>query len=519
MNDIEITKNFKLKEIDEICKNINIDKYETYGKYKAKIDSLNMKKEGKVVLVTAINPTPYGEGKTTVAIGIHDALCKLGKSSIACLREPSMGPVFGIKGGATGGGYSQIVPMEDINLHFTGDFHAITSANNLISACIDNSIYFGNPLKIKKVLFERCLDINDRSLRSVETTYKTKFNITAASEIMAIFCLAKNKEDLKERLDKIIIGIDENNNDVYLSSLNITGSLMVLLKDAIKPNLVQTLYNNPVLIHGGPFANIAHGCSSVIATKMGIDLADYVITEAGFGSDAGATKFYDIKCRENNINPLCTVLICTVRALKYNGNNLLKDGLCNLGIHIENLRKFNQNIIVTLNKFEDDTYEDIKLIEEYVKEFNLPFTINTAYKDGENGALDIAKEIIKCEHKELKQLYKLNAPLKEKIEIVCKEICRANKIEYINNVEEKIKRYSNLEYPICIAKTQYSISDDPKKLGAPNNYTITINDIKVNNGAKFITVYLGNILTMPGLSKEPNALNIDLIDDEIVGLF
>ena len=519
MTDIEITKKFNKKKINEICKNLNITDYENYGDYKAKINSVNTNKSGKVILVTAINPTPFGEGKTTVALGIHDSLCKLGKSSIACLREPSMGPVFGMKGGATGGGYSQVVPMEDINLHFTGDFHAITSANNLISACIDNSLYFGNPLKIKKVLFERCIDVNDRFLRSIDTTYKTKFNITAASEIMAIFCLSKDEIDLRNRLNKIIIAIDENDNDIYLESLGITGSLIVLLKDAIKPNLVQTLYNNPVIIHGGPFANIAHGCNSVISTKLGMKLADYVVTEAGFGSDAGAVKFYDIKCRENNINPLCTVLICTVRALKYNGNDSLKEGLSNLGVHIENLKKFNQNIIVTLNKFESDKEEDINIIKEYVKKYNLPFTINTAYTDGENGAIEIANEILKCEQKELKQLYEIDEPLKNKIEILCKEICRANKIEYINGVEDKIKRYSDLEYPICIAKTQYSISDDPKKLGAPSNYTITVKDIKVNNGAKFITVYLGNILTMPGLSKEPNALNIDLINNEIVGLF
>ena len=519
MTDIEITKQFKMLNIYELCKKLNISDYDTYGKYKAKINSVTSKKNGKVILVTAINPTPYGEGKTTVAIGIHDSLCKLGKNSIAVLREPSMGPVFGIKGGATGGGFSQVVPMEDINLHFTGDFHAITSANNLISATIDNSIYFGNPLKIKKVLFERCLDVNDRSLRNVNTIYDTKFNITAASEIMAIFCLAKDEIDLRDRLNKIIIGIDELENEIYLESLNITGSLMVLLKDAIKPNLVQTLYNNPVIIHGGPFANIAHGCNSVIATNTAKKLADYVITEAGFGSDAGAVKFFDIKCRDNNINPLCVVLVCTIRALKYNGNETLEKGLCNLGIHIENLKKFNQNIIVTLNKFNDDSDGDINIVKEYVNKYDVPFTINTAYKDGELGAIEIAKEIIKCKENKLKTLYNLNDTLQNKIEIVCKEICRANKIEYTNEALEKIKRYSNLEYPICIAKTQYSISDDPKKLGAPTNYTITIKDIKVNNGAKFITIYLGNILTMPGLSKEPNAVNIDLVNNEIVGLF
>lgn len=519
MTDIEITKKFKMKSIDKIVKKLGVKDYDKYGEYKAKINGCNGKKSGNVILVTAINPTPYGEGKTTVAIGIHDSLCKLGYNSLAVLREPSMGPVFGIKGGATGGGYSQIVPMEDINLHFTGDFHAITSANNLISACIDNSIYFGNPLRIKKVLFERCLDVNDRSLRNVNVGYDTKFNITAASEVMAIFCLAKDNDDLRNRLDNIIIGIDEDDNDVYLKSLNITGSLMVLLKDAIKPNVVQTLYNNPVLVHGGPFANIAHGCNSVIATNTAISLSDYVILEAGFGSDAGAVKFFDIKCRDNNINPLCVVLVCTVRALKYNGDGELNDGLCNLGIHIENMKKFNQNVIVTLNKFDDDTDEDICTVRNYVKDFNVPFTINSAYNKGDDGAFDIAREIVKCKKNGLKLLYNLYDKLEDKISIMCKEICRCSKIEYSDEVKNKIKRYSNLEYPICIAKTQYSLSDNPKKLGAPKNYTIRVTDIKVNNGAKFITVYLGNILTMPGLSKEPNAVNIDLDQDEIVGLF
>lgn len=519
MTDIEITKQFKMKNIESLLSELDVKDYELYGKYKAKINSVSTGKEGNVVLVTAINPTPYGEGKTTVAIGIQDAMCKMGKSSMLVLREPSMGPVFGIKGGATGGGYSQIVPMEDINLHFTGDFHAITSANNLISACIDNSIYFGNPLHIKKVLFERCLDVNDRTLRNVNVGYDTKFNITAASEIMAIFCLAKDVDDLRDRLDNIIIGIDEDGNDVYLKSLGITGSLVVLLKDAIKPNLVQTLYNNPVIVHGGPFANTAHGCNSVIATNMASKLADYVITEAGFGSDAGAVKFFDIKCRENDINPLCVVLVCTIRALKYNGDGVLENSLCNLGIHIENMKKFNQNVIVTLNKFEDDTLEEIECVKDYVKTYDVPFTINTAYSDGEDGANEIVEEIVKCSKRNLKLLYNLNDTLEDKIVCMCKEICRASEVEFTSDALEKLKKYSNLEYPICIAKTQYSISDDPKKLGAPINSKITVKDIKVNNGAKFITVYLGSILTMPGLSKVPNAININLDNNEIVGLF
>lgn len=519
MTDIEITKQFKMKKISDLCLELGINDYDLYGNYKAKINTVDSNKDGKVILVTAINPTPYGEGKTTVAIGLHDSFRKMGKNSMLVLREPSMGPVFGIKGGATGGGYSQIVPMEDINLHFNGDFHAITSANNLISACIDNNIHFGNPLKIKQVLFERCLDVNDRSLRNVETIYPTKFNITAASEVMAIFCLAKDINDLRNRLDSIIIGINYDDENVYLKELGITGSLIVLLKDAIKPNLVQTLYNNPVIVHGGPFANIAHGCNSVIATNMARKLSDYVITEAGFGSDAGAVKFFDIKCRENNINPFCVVLVATIRALKYNGNGSLSDGLCNLGVHIENLLKFNQNVIVTLNKFNDDDIGDIEIIKEYVSKYNVPFTINNAYMDGENGAFQIVKEIEKCSSKKLKLLYNLSDSLDTKINIMCKTVCRCNNVLYSDIAKDKLKRYSNLEYPICIAKTQYSISDDPKKLGAPSNYDVTVKDIRVNNGAKFITVYLGSILTMPGLSKQPNACNIDLIDDEIVGIF
>ncbi len=519
MSDIEITKKFKKRKIEDICKELNISDYDCYGKYIAKINKYEEDRKGNVVLVTAINPTPYGEGKTTVSIGIHDTLCKLGKKSIAVLREPSMGPVFGIKGGATGGGYSQVVPMENINLQFTGDFYAIESANNLISACIDNSIYFGNPLKIKKVLFERCLDVNDRTLRKITTLYDTKFNITAASEIMAIFCLSKNIEDLRNRLNRIIIAVDESDNLVYLEKLNITGSLIVLLKDALKPNLVQTLYNNPVLIHGGPFANIAHGCNSIIATKYGMRMADYVITEAGFGSDLGAVKFFDIKCRENNLNPLCVVLVCTIRALKYNGDNKLENGICNLGAHIEILGKFNQNIIVTLNKFDDDSLEEIEYIRNYVKKYNIPFTVTTSFKDGEKGAIEVCNEILKCKPIKLNLLYDIKSSLENKIKVMCKEICSAKEVKFESKALDKLKRYSNLEYPICIAKTQYSLSDDPKKLGAPKDNIITIKDIKLFNGAGFITIYLGNILTMPGLSKVPNAQNIDVINNEIIGLF
>lgn len=513
MNDIEITKKFKMKPIREVAELIDSNlKLDYYGDYKAKIENKSLNKKSRVILVTAINPTKYGEGKTTVAIGLHDALRKMGKKSLLVLREPSMGPVFGLKGGATGGGYAQVVPMQDINLHFNGDMHAITSANNLISACIDNSIYFDNPLKFKEVWFKRCLDVNDRALRG-------EFNITAASEVMAVFCLATNIDDLRIRLGDIIVGINDNDEFIYVKDLGIVGSLMALLKDAFKPNLVQTLYNNPVLIHGGPFANIAHGCSSVVSLKTATSLADYVVTEAGFGSDAGGYKFIDILMRENELNLSDIVLVATIRALKYNGNDKLEDGLVNLGGHIENLQKLNVNILVVLNKFSDDNLEDIDLLKNYVKKYGLELIVSDSYINGPEGSLDLAKEIVKDRPiKKINFLYNLDDPLEKKIEVVAKEICHAGKVQYSEEAQKKLELLKDLPYPVNFAKTQYSFSDDSKKLGNPKGYTLNVTDIKVNNGAKFIIVYLGNIMTMPGLSKLPNALNIDLKDNEIVGL-
>ncbi len=512
MNDIEITKKFKMKPIKEIANDLDKNMtLELYGDYKAKIANRPLNKKSKVVLVTAINPTKYGEGKTTVAIGLHDALRKLGEKSLLVLREPSMGPVFGIKGGATGGGYAQVVPMQDINLHFNGDMHAITSANNLIRAVIDNSIHFGNPLKFKEVWFKRCLDVNDRALRG-------EFNITAASEIMAVFCLASDIDDLRDRLNDIIVGINEDDEFIYVRDLKIVGSLMVLLKDAFKPNLVQTLYNNPTLIHGGPFANIAHGCSSVVSLKTATSLADYVITEAGFGSDAGGFKFLDIVARNNEFNVDSVVLVATVRALKYNGEENLEAGLCNLGAHIENLQKLNVNLVVVLNKFFKDEDKEIQEVKNYVKNYGLDLIVTDSYQNGPDGSILLAQKIKNSKKKEIKFLYNLEDDLKDKIDLVAKNICHAKEVNYSDKALKKLEMFKNIPYPVNFAKTQYSFSDDAKKLGDPRDYILNVTDISINNGAKFIVVYLGNIMTMPGLSQYPNALNIDLKDDEIVGL-
>ena len=545
MEDYIIASKKKLVKIDKIAKKINIEKKDLilYGDYKAKIKPKMNDNDSKLILVTAINPTPFGEGKTTVAIGLHDAMWAMGKKSVLVLREPSLGPVFGIKGGATGGGYSQVLPMEDINLHFNGDFHAITSANNLISACIDNSLHHGNHLNINPstIEFYRCLDMNDRALRDVEIGRGGKkngipryeqFTITAASEMMAIFCLAQDMEDLKDRVNNIIIGKNFDGDYIYVKHLNVTGSVLALLIEAMLPNLVQTLEENPVIIHGGPFANIAHGCNSIIGTKTGLSYADYTITEAGFGSDLGALKFFDIKCRGNNLNPWAVVLICTIKALKYNGGVLVdnikesnpgavKNGLCNLKVHIENLKKFNVNIIVTLNKYDSDTKEEIELVKEYVTSQGIEFTINEAYAKGGKGAISIVDAIDKMKFKPLHHIYDLNDSLEDKISKVCKNIYRCQNINYNENVKNKLDEYNKLfpGYPICIAKTQYSISDDKNKLGSPFNYDITVRDLKVYNGARFITVFLGDIMTMPGLSKEPAATVIDVINDKIIGVF
>lgn len=531
MTDIEIAHSVELKKITEVAKSLGIeDNLELYGNYKAKINTNDIKGEyGKLILVTATSPTPFGEGKTTVSIGLLDAMCKLGIKTSSSLREPSLGPVFGIKGGATGGGHSQVIPMEDINLNFTGDFHAITAANNLICAAIDNHIFQGNALNIdeSRIVFNRCLDVNDRALKDITIHSKNyerkeKFDITAASEIMAILCLAKDIDDLKNKLDNILIAYTKDNKPLFASSLNITGSLLVLLSDAIKPNLVQTLEHNPVIIHGGPFANIAHGCSSVIATTTSLKLSDYCITEAGFGSDLGALKFFDIKCRANNLMPYATVLVTTIKALKYNGHDNLNEGTSNLKAHIDILKHMTKNIVVCLNKFDNDTEEDIEFVRAYCKEQNVKFAVSTAYKDGGAGAIDLANEILSIDTKEeYKTLYDVNSSMKTKIESIIKNIYKASKINYTDESLDTIKMLeeNNLDkLPICIAKTQYSISDDKDNLGNPENYEVTVKNIKLYNGAGFITIYLGSIITMPGLPKSPNYERIYLENNEIVGL-
>ena len=549
-SDLEISNECTMKNINDIAGVLSIDdKYiENYGKYKAKVnldifDELKNKKDGKLVLVTSINPTPFGEGKTTMSIGINDAMRLLDKNSIVVLREPSLGPVFGIKGGAAGGGYSQVVPMEDINLHFTGDIHAIESANNTLSAIIDNHIYQGNKLKIKEVVFKRCVDINDRALRNVTIKYDNKglsredhYDITVASEIMAILCLATDIDDLKRRIGNILIGYNDENKPIYAKDLGCVGAIALLLKDAIKPNIVQTLENNPAIIHGGPFANIAHGCNSIIATKLGLKLADYVVTEAGFGADLGAEKFLDIKCDVANISPDCVVINATVRSLKYNGGvdkkninieNLeaLKKGIVNLRQHIENVSKYTKNIVVCLNRFVNDTNLEVDYIINYVKDMGYPIEISTSFKDGGNGALNLAKKIIEvCDkEKDYKRLYNNNDSVVNKINTIASEIYRTDNVVYSEEIMKKIKYledngFGNL--PICIAKTQYSFSDDPKKLGAPRNFDMEVTDIRVSSGAGFIVVLMGNIMTMPGLGKNSAYLNMDIDNKSLIkGLF
>lgn len=540
--DIEIAQQAKKKEILEIAKELGVEKYlESYGKDKGKIDFSKVKspQKGKLILVTAISPTPYGEGKTTVSIGLNDGLRKLGKNSLAVLREPSLGPVFGIKGGATGGGYAQVVPMEEINLHFTGDFHAITSANNLISAAIDNHLYFGNSLSIdpEQICFHRCLDVNDRALRHLFLNNRQEsFSITAASEIMSILCLANDFNDLKERLGSILVAFNTSKEPIYVKDLKLEGALALLLKEAIKPNLVQSLENNPVLIHGGPFANIAHGCNSVIATNLGLKLADYVITEAGFGSDLGAEKFFDIKCRSAKLKPDAVVLVVTTKALKYQGGiskeNIQKEslegirkGLSNLEVHLENIGKFTKNIVVALNQYTTDTLAEIEFIKEFVQEKKYAFATITSYQNGGEGSLDLAKEVIQlCNKKnDFSLLYPNSLSLLEKIEILAHEIYHASSLKISEEIKEKLKMYEEMGYqsfPICVAKTQYSISDNPLVLGYPKDYEIKIDDVNIDTGAKFVVVYLGNIMTMPGLPLHPNYEQID-IDEKgrITGLF
>ncbi len=525
-SDIQIAAYAKLLKINEIANKLNIKDIENYGNYKAKINDLPKEAKAKLILVTSTSPTPFGEGKTTMSIGLNDALCKIGQKSVVVLREPSLGPVFGIKGGATGGGYAQVVPMEDINLHFTGDFHAITSANNLIASAIDNHIFQGNSLNIKEVLFNRCLDLNERALRDITINSKEKrnesFNITSASEIMAILCLSTNISNLKENIGNILVAKDINDEPIYAKDLKITDAATILLKDAIKPNLVQTLENNPAIIHGGPFANIAHGCNSIIATKLGLSLADYVVTEAGFGSDLGAEKFFNIKCRKASIYPDAVVINTTIRSLLYNGENDIKKGINNLYAHIDNIKKFTNNIIVCLNHFYNDDIKDINYLEEQLKINNIEFSISKAYELGSDGSTDLANKILNFTKENSKFTYDLEDDTITKIKKVATNVYGATNVIIENDILEKIKYIEsiNKNLPICIAKTQYSLSDDQFKLGRPSNFDITIKDIKLNNGAGFIVVLLGNIMTLPGLGKTPayEGMQIDEYSN-IKGLF
>ena len=535
MNDIEISRNSRKLPISEVAKKIGLTNEDiiSYGDYKAKVKLRDNPTYGKLVLVTAMSPTPLGEGKTTVSIGLGDALNYLGKKTIICLREPSMGPVFGMKGGATGGGLSQVVPMDEINLHFTGDIHAITSANNLISAAIDNHIYFGNSLDIKKVFFKRCLDVNDRALRSVNLgSREESFNISSASEIMALFCLATSLDDLRERLGRIVVGINSRDEFVYVKDLKLEGSLMALLKDAINPNLVQTLENTPSFVHGGPFANIAHGCSSLIATKAALSMADYVVTEAGFGADLGAEKFFDIKCRVGGLTPDKVVLVSTIKALKYHGGvskeavyeeniDALTKGFANLDKHYSNLTKFGVPVIVCLNQFATDTPMEMEVFIKHCQERGYNYTVSSAYTLGSQGALDLANKVLEESISQFNYLYDVNDTIQNKIFKVCTEIYGASKVNYTEKALEKIQNIEKNEManlPICVAKTQYSFSDDKNKVGAPTGFEVTVQDVQLYLGAGFITVLLGDMVTMPGLNRTPNYEVIDVVDGEIENL-
>ena len=545
MTDIEIAQNTKMKPIEDIAYTLNLTSvnYELYGKYKAKInyDAYGNKK-GKLILVTAINPTPLGEGKTTMSIGLADGLRKIGEDSILCLREPSLGPVFGVKGGAAGGGYSQVVPMEDINLHFTGDLHAIESANNLLAAMIDNHIFQGNELGIDKVTWRRCMDMNDRQLRKIEDGLGGKFNgvpredgfdITVASEVMAIFCLAQDLNDLKERLGNIIIGYNKENQPVYCRDLKANGAMAVLLKDAFNPNLVQTLEHTPAIIHGGPFANIAHGCNSVVATKLGLTLADYVVTEAGFGADLGAEKFLDIKCRMADLAPNAVVIVATTKALKYNGGvpkdkvnepnlDALLAGLCNLQRHIANMKEYGVPVVVAINKFQNDTQAQIDCIKVMC---GAPCVVCESFAKGGEGAVELAEAVLNImqDNVTLNHPYNLEDDIKTKMFDLATNVYGANGVGYsvlANDMIAKIEKMGYGHLPICVAKTQYSFSDDAKLLGAPEGFNMFVNEVRLSAGAGFIVLICGKIMTMPGLPKEPAANNITLdSDNKIVGLF
>lgn len=555
LTDIEIAQNCKMKPIREIAEYLGVldDEFELYGKYKAKLSSevwerLKDQKDGKLVLVTAINPTPAGEGKTTTTVGLGQAMSKIGKKSIIALREPSLGPVMGVKGGAAGGGYSQVVPMEDINLHFTGDMHAITTANNLLSAAIDNHIQQGNQLGIdpRQIVWKRAMDMNDRALRSIVVGLGGKangmpredgFNITVASEVMAILCLASDLTDLKKRLGRIIAAYTFEGKPITAKDIKVDGAMTLLLKDAIKPNLVQTLENTPALMHGGPFANIAHGCNSINATKLALKMADYVITEAGFGADLGAEKFFDIKCRFAGFKPDAVVLVATIRALKYNGGvkkdelknenvHALKKGFVNLEKHIENIKKFGVPVIVAINHFYTDTHEEIEYIKARCKNTNVDVAFSEVFAKGGLGGVELAEKLvhlIKTTPSNFKPLYDEALPVKQKIEIIAKEIYGAKSVVYTTSADKAIKKIEELhldKLPICMAKTQYSLSDNASLLGRPENFDITVREIRVSAGAGFIVAVTGEIMTMPGLPKVPAAEQIDIDENNVItGLF
>ena len=553
LTDLEIAQQAQIKPVKEIAKklNINEDDLEFYGKYKAKIDPKCIKGEAnaKVILVTAISPTPAGEGKSTTTIGLSDALNSLDYKTVVALREPSFGPVMGVKGGATGGGYAQVIPMEDINLHFTGDFHAITTANNAIAAMLDNHIHQGNKLGIDptRIIWHRCLDMNDRALRNVIVGLggssngqprEDHFDITVASEVMAVFCLAKDIDDFKERIGRIVIAYTYDKKPVTVKDINAVGAVAVIMKDALKPNLVQTLEHNPAFIHGGPFANIAHGCNSVIATKTAMKLADYVVTEAGFGADLGAEKFFDIKCRQTGIKPSCVVIVATIRALKMHGGVLKEDlkeenvdalmkGICNLEKHIENIKKYNLPYVVAINKFYTDTEAEINALETWAKDNNHPISLSEVFVNGGKGGIDLAKKVIEeiklhDGSKTFKLLYDENASIKDKITTIAKEIYGAGNVEFSSQAKTQMKNFKKNGWdnlPVCMAKTQYSFSDNPKLLGRPEGFTLTIRELKPSIGAGFIVALTGDIMTMPGLPKEPAAEKMDIVDGITVGLF
>ncbi len=554
LTDIEIAQQADIRPITEIAEKLGIedDELELYGRYKAKLspkinERLADRKDGKLVLVTAINPTPAGEGKTTTTVGLGQAMALIGKKAVLALREPSLGPVFGIKGGAAGGGYAQVIPMEDINLHFTGDMHAITTANNLLCAIIDNHIQQGNELEIdpRRIIFKRCLDMNDRALRNIVVGLGGKINgmpredhfiITVASEIMAILCLSNDLADCKRRLGNILVAYNFKGEPVFARDLGVEGAMAAVLRDALKPNLVQTLENTPVLVHGGPFANIAHGCNSVTATRLALKLGDYCITEAGFGSDLGAEKFFDIKCRSAKLTPSAVVVVATLRALKYNGGvpkdktaeentEALSRGLVNLGAHVENMKKYGIPVIVAINRFLTDTDAEIAVLADFCKTLGVEYSLSEVFAKGGEGGTDLAKKIVAaCEQpSEFRYLYDEKLPIKDKIETIAKEIYGADGVDYTTQAEKQIKEIEALgqdKLPVCIAKTQYSLSDNPALLGRPNNFRITVRNLSLSSGAGFIVALTGDIMTMPGLPKSPAAYRIDVDGDGVIsGLF